>query len=281
MLNQYLQEISRTPLLTAAQEQKLGRSIVEHGDQQARQRMIKANLRLVVSMAKRYATPSDPDMLLDLIQEGNAGLMRAVDRFNPNFKTRFSTYAVYWIRQAIWRAIKSQRLVHLPENVVDRIWQMRRTRQRLYQELSRSPTPAEIAHEMKLSVHDIHHLKAVAAEVVSLNQPRRGSEGSEDILLQDVIEDLDSPHPHQVAYKELLRDEMRSAVTTLPPRERKIIELYFGLADGVPRTLAEVGQRFGISRERVRQLKEIALNRLRSRPEVRQASAMAWQAHNS
>jgi len=270
-LRQYLEEIGRTPLLTAEQEAVLATKIQLNGDEDSRQLMMRANLRLVVSIAKQYAAPRDSDMLLDLIQEGNIGLMRAVDRFKPEFKTRFSTYGVYWIRQAILRALKSRRIVRLPENVVDQVMQMRRTRQSLYQVLGRWPTPEELAGEMKLSIKQVRLLEEAGSEVVSLDQPVRGKEGEEETQLRELLEDTETMSPKQETQREIIRSEIRSAVGSLPPRERKILELRFGLGDNRPYTLEEIGDEFGISRERVRQLQNVALSRLRQRKSMQRA----------
>lgn len=271
ILSQYLREIGQTPLLTAEEEQILAAQIQKHHNETARQRMMRANLRLVVNIAKKYAPANDPEMLMDLIQEGNLGLMRAVDRFKPERHTRFSTYGVYWIKQAILRALKSRRMVRLPENVVDRVLEMQRTRQRLYQFLGRPPAAEELAHEMNLPLAEIHRLEAAATEIVSLDRTVRGGEDSEETQLQDLLEDVEAPQPDQVARTEIVRAAVRRAVETLPPRERKILEMRFGLSNEAPRTLEDIGREFGISRERVRQLQNSALNRLRRRQAVRQA----------
>ncbi|HBE90954.1 MAG: hypothetical protein A3E37_01665 [Candidatus Andersenbacteria bacterium RIFCSPHIGHO2_12_FULL_46_9] len=265
-LRQYLEEIGQTPLLTSEEEARLAIRIQEMNDEDARQLLMKANLRLVVSIAKQYAAPQDQDMLLDFIQEGNMGLMRAVDRFKPEFKTRFSTYGVYWIRQAILRALKARRIVRLPENVVDLVMQMKRVRQALYQIFGRWPTADELAEEMEVPVKTINMLEAAGAEVVSLDQPVRGKEGEEETQLKDMIEDTDTMSPNQETQREMVRNEISSAVASLPPRERKILELRFGLGNKIrPYTLEEIGLEFGISRERVRQLQNVALSRLRQR----------------
>jgi len=273
VLSQYLQEIGETPLLTADEEQALARRIQEHNDEKARQQMMRANLRLVVSIAKKYAPSNDPEMLLDLIQEGNLGLMRAVDRFQPERNTRFSTYGVYWIKQAILRALKSRRMVRLPENVVDRVLQMQRTKQRLYQLLGRAPTSEEIAQEMGLTVERVHRLEEAATEVVSLDQAVRGNDDSEQTHLKDLLEDLEAPQPDAVARSHLVRAEMQQAVNTLPVRERRILELRFGLSGNQPHTLETIGEKFGISRERVRQLQNSALLRLRGRQKVQRMNS--------
>src|SRR5688572_6464803 len=198
ILSQYLREIGETPLLNAEGERVLAERIQRNGDEAARQQMMRANLRLVVNIAKKYAPANDPDMLMDLIQEGNLGLMRAVDRFKPERKTRFSTYGVYWIKQAILRALKSRRLVRLPENVVDRVLEMQRTRQRLYQLLGRVPTSQELAHEMDVSQAEMTRLEESAAEIVSLDRTVRGGDDSEETQLQDLLEDVEAPQPDQV-----------------------------------------------------------------------------------
>jgi len=269
-LRQYLEEIGQTPLLTAQEEAALATRIQKNGDEDARQHMMKANLRLVVSIAKQYSAQRDADMLLDLIQEGNIGLMRAVDRFDPKFKTRFSTYGVYWIRQAILRSLKSRRMVRLPENVVDQVSQLKRTRQQLYQVLGRWPTPEELGHEMKVPLRTILLLEESSSDVVSLDQPIRGREGDEETQLKELIEDTEAIGPVQETQRELIRDEVQTAVQSLPPRERKILELRFGLGEGHPYTLEEIGREFSISRERVRQLQNVALSRLRARKSVQQ-----------
>lgn len=266
-LTAYLKEIGRTPLLTARQERALARR-VQAGDEQARELMMKANLRLVVNIAKQYVPSNDPDILMDLIQDGNLGLMRAVDRFKAEFKTRFSTYGVYWIRQAILRSLKSRRLVRLPENVVDRLLLMQRVRQRLYQVLGRPPSAEELAAEMKLPTREIDRLEEASFEVVSLDRIVRGRGAEEETELRELLEDMTTPDPDSQAQASLLEGVMGKAVATLPPRERKILELRFGLGGQTPATLEEIGRQFGISRERVRQLQNTALERLRTRNHV-------------
>lgn len=268
ILSHYLREVGETPLLTPNEEQELARQIQDKGDESARQRMMRANLRLVVSIAKKYAPSSDPDMLMDLIQEGNIGLMRAVDRFKPDRDTRFSTYGVYWIKQAILRSLKARRMVRLPENVVDKVMEMQRTRQRLYQILGREPIYGEVADEMELPVAEIHRLEEASSEIVSLDRTVRGGDDAEETQLKELLEDMDSPRPEQVARAEIVRNVIRKAVETLPARERKILELRFGLIDNKPMTLEDIGEEFGISRERVRQLQNTALHRLRRRQVV-------------
>ena len=270
-LSQYLKEIGATPLLTPEEEQELAKRIQDHGEEAARQQMMRANLRLVVNIAKKYAPSGDPDVLMDLIQEGNIGLMRAVDRFKPDRGTRFSTYGVYWIKQAILRSLKSRRLVRLPENVVDRVLQMQRIKQRLYQMLGRPPVSEEIAQEMSLPVERVHKLEEAATEVVSLDQTVRGGDDSEATQLKELLEDIEAPQPENVARVELIRDEMKQAVHSLPARERKILAMRFGLEGTPPHTLEDIGAEFNISRERVRQLQNTALERLKMRQNVQRA----------
>lgn len=268
ILSRYLREMGETSLLTADQEQELAGRYQEFGDAEARHLLMTANLRLVVSIAKKYAPSNDPDLLMDLIQEGNVGLMKAVDRFMPGRDTRFSTYGVYWIKQAILRALKSRRVVRLPENVVDRVLEMQRVRQRLYQWLGREPAVEEVAEEMNLPEQEIRRLEEVSGEVVSLDQIVRGGDDSEETQLKELLEDIDAPQPDKEARTEMVREVIAKAVGTLPSRERRIIEMRFGLVDNTPQTLEDIGEHFGISRERVRQLQNSALRRLQSRQTV-------------
>lgn len=267
-LGLYLTEIGRVPLLTGQEEQTLARRIQEQNDKVARQQMLRANLRLVVNMAKRYVPDNDPEMLLDLIQEGNVGLLKAVDRFKPDRQTRFSTYAVYWIRQAILRALKNRRVVRLPENVVDAVLKMQRTRQQLYQVLGRQPTSEELGRELKISAVELGRLEEAAIDVVSLDRLVRGRTDDDEAQLQDLLEDVEAPVPGEETQRELVRGMVTSAVQTLPQRERRIIEMRYGLGAENPATLEDIGHRFGISRERVRQLQNVALKRLKARQSI-------------
>lgn len=266
-LSAYLQEIGKNPLLTAEEEQELATKI-QQGDGASRQRMLVSNLRLVVNIAKQYVPGNEPELLLDLIQEGNIGLMRAVDRFKPEFGTRFSTYGVYWIRQAILRALKARRLVRLPENVFDRVLAMRRTKSKLSQLLGRAPSAQETAAEMDTSAEEVAELESFSADIVSLERTVSVDNQEDQARLQDIIQDNDSPSPIQVAHDALSRKEVREAVHGLPVREREIIDARFGLTGNPPMTLEEIGEGFGISRERVRQLQNVALERLRHRRKV-------------
>lgn len=263
-LSLYLREIGERKLLAAEEEKELAVK-VRKGDEKARQRFIEANLRLVVHIAKRYARRDDPELFLDLIQEGNLGLFRAAERFDPTRGTRFSTYATYWIRQAIQRALMKSRTIRIPERVLENISRMRKTRHRLTQELGRQPTSAELATELELSERELLKLEETSQETVSLEKPIRGGEEGEGAELGTVLADLDSPQPEFIANQRLLRHQVRNVVGELPPRDRKIVTLRFGLTTGVPKTLAEVAKEFGISRERVRQIQKRALERIRAK----------------
>lgn len=267
-LSLYLREIGAIPLLTREEEQALAHRIQTYGDEAARQHMMRANLRLVVSMAKRFAPDGDVDTLMDLIQEGNLGLLRAVDRFQPERKTRFSTYGVYWIKQAMLRFLKARRMVRLPENVVDQVLKMQKQRQALYQLLGRSPTTEEIAMELNLKTEEVVRLEELATDIVSLEQTVGNSPENEPGQLQELLEDVEAPRPQQEVQKKAVRDTVRLAVETLPAREKQILELRFGLGQHQPHTLETIGHMFGISRERVRQLQNGALHRLRQRQGV-------------
>ncbi len=266
-LSRYLREIGKTPLLTAQEERDLALRI-QKGDGVARQHMLLANLRLVVNIAKKYVPGNDPELLMDLIQEGNIGLMRAVDRFRGEFKTRFSTYGVYWIRQAIFRALKARRLVRLPENVFDRVLMMQRTKAKLLQILGRVPTADEIAVEMDISKSEISDLEGFSTDIVSLERIVSGADNEGETRLQDLLQDRESPSPSDTAQDSLQKEEVLDAVAGLPSRERQIINARFGLSGNVPKTLEEIGEDSHISRERVRQLQNVALERLRHRRSV-------------
>lgn len=264
-LQRYLNEIGQVPLLTADEEKELAVK-VRGGDEDSRQKFIEANLRLVVFIAKRYAQ-NDPEHFLDLIQEGNLGLFRAVERFDPKREHRFSTYATYWIRQAIGRALSRNRTVRLPEHVGDEIKQMRRARHHLYQILGRQPTASELAQELDMPEKKLRRIEEASQRIVSLDEPVHGDE-SDPVRLGEVLTDLDEPEPEFIVNQHLLRNQIREIVSELPVRERSMIQKRFGLEDGVPMTLAEVGKEFGVSRERVRQIQEAALERIRSRQGV-------------
>ncbi|MDA8347033.1 MAG: RNA polymerase sigma factor RpoD [Thermaerobacter sp.] len=254
----YLKEIGRVPLLTAEDEVSLARRI-EEGDEDAKRRLAEANLRLVVSIAKRYVGRGM--LFLDLIQEGNLGLIKAVEKFDYRKGYKFSTYATWWIRQAITRAIADQaRTIRIPVHMVETINKLIRVQRHLLQELGREPTAEEIAEDMDVSVERVREILKVAQEPVSLETPI-GEE--EDSHLGDFIEDEDAPAPAEAASYLLLREQIGEVLSSLTPREKRVLELRFGLDDGRARTLEEVGQVFGVTRERIRQIEAKALRKLR------------------
>jgi len=254
----YLKEIGRVPLLTAEEEVELAKRI-EQGDEEAKRRLAEANLRLVVSIAKRYVGRGM--LFLDLIQEGNLGLIKAVEKFDFRKGFKFSTYATWWIRQAITRAIADQaRTIRIPVHMVETINKLIRVSRQLLQELGREPTPEEIAKEMDLSVERVREIMKIAQEPVSLETPI-GEE--EDSHLGDFIEDQEAPAPAEEASFQMLKEQLEGVLDTLTPREEKVLRLRFGLDDGRSRTLEEVGQVFGVTRERIRQIEAKALRKLR------------------
>lgn len=257
----YLKEIGRTPFLTASEEKEFAKRI-EGGDEEARLKMAQANLRLVVSIAKRYIGRSPNLSLLDLIQEGNIGLFRGVEKFDYRKGYKFSTYATWWIRQAITRALADQaRTIRIPVHMVETISKYTQTRRRLLQDLGREPLPEEVASEMGLSVDKVRHIMKISQETVSLEAPV--GEGEEDSVLGEFIEDEKELSPSQVAARELLKDRMKEILDDLTPREQKILAMRFGLGDGVTHTLEEVGREFGVTRERIRQIEAKALDKMR------------------
>ena len=257
-VRQYLREIARVPLLTAAQEVSLARRIERH-DMQAKRQLIEANLRLVVSIAKRYVRASMP--LLDLIQEGNLGLIRATEKFDYRRGYRFSTYATWWIRQAIMRATANQgRTVRAPVHVVEQMNRLARVQRELQARLSREPTPEELADTMGVTPERVREILQVSQEPVSLEQPI----GDDEASLCDLIEDDGELTPLEAVGDILRREEIRRVLADLSQRERRVIELRFGLDDDRPRTLEEVGREFGVSRERIRQVEAKTLAKLRS-----------------
>ncbi|HHX50598.1 MAG TPA: RNA polymerase sigma factor RpoD [Clostridia bacterium] len=254
----YLKEIGRVPLLTAEEEVELAKRM-EEGDEEAKRRLAEANLRLVVSIAKRYVGRGM--LFLDLIQEGNLGLIKAVEKFDYRKGYKFSTYATWWIRQAITRAIADQaRTIRIPVHMVETINKLIRVSRQLLQELGRDPLPEEIAREMDISVERVREIQKIAQEPVSLETPI-GEE--EDSHLGDFIEDEDAPAPAEAASFMLLKEQLEEVLETLTPREEKVLRLRFGLDDGRSRTLEEVGQEFGVTRERIRQIEAKALRKLR------------------
>ncbi|MGI6148545.1 MAG: RNA polymerase sigma factor RpoD [Firmicutes bacterium] len=254
----YLKEIGRVPLLTAEEEIEYAKRI-EQGDEEAKRRLAEANLRLVVSIAKRYVGRGM--QLLDLIQEGNLGLIKAVEKFDYRKGFKFSTYATWWIRQAITRAIADQaRTIRIPVHMVETINKLTRVSRQLLQELGRAPQPEEIAAEMDLPVERVREIMKIAQEPVSLETPI-GEE--EDSHLGDFIEDHEALAPAEAASFTMLREQLSSVLESLTPREQQVLRLRFGLDDGRTRTLEEVGQVFGVTRERIRQIEAKALRKLR------------------
>ncbi|PIT92686.1 MAG: RNA polymerase sigma factor RpoD [Candidatus Harrisonbacteria bacterium CG10_big_fil_rev_8_21_14_0_10_42_17] len=257
----YLKEIGRTALLTQQDEKDLAKR-VEAGDEEARQRFIQANLRLVVSIAKRYVNRTTSLNILDLIQEGNIGLSRAVDKFDYRKGYKFSTYATWWIRQAITRALADQsRTIRIPVHMVETISRYTQTKRRLQQELGREPLPEEIAIEMELPVEKVHHIQKISQEVVSLESPVGDSD--EDSTLSEFIPDEKNLTPTQLVSQSLLKEKIKEILEDLTPREQEILEMRFGLKDGINHTLEEVGKVFGVTRERIRQIEAKALSRIR------------------
>lgn len=254
----YLKEIGKVPLLSAEEEIELAKRM-EKGDNEAKRRLAEANLRLVVSIAKRYVGRGM--LFLDLIQEGNLGLIKAVEKFDYRKGYKFSTYATWWIRQAITRAIADQaRTIRIPVHMVETINKLIRVSRQLLQELGREPHPEEIAKEMSMSVDKVREIMKISQEPVSLETPI-GEE--EDSHLGDFIPDDDAPAPAEAAAFTLLREQLIDVLDTLTPREEKVLRLRFGLDDGRARTLEEVGKEFNVTRERIRQIEAKALRKLR------------------
>ena len=254
----YLKEIGRVPLLSADEEIALAKRM-ESGDEAAQKELAEANLRLVVSIAKRYVGRGM--LFLDLIQEGNLGLIKAVEKFDYNKGYKFSTYATWWIRQAITRAIADQaRTIRIPVHMVETINKLIRVSRQLLQQLGREPSPEEIAEAMEISVERVREIMKIAQEPVSLETPI-GEE--EDSHLGDFIEDQDAPAPAEAASFMLLKEQLEEVLDTLTEREERVLRLRFGLDDGRARTLEEVGQNFGVTRERIRQIEAKALRKLR------------------
>ena len=254
----YLKEIGQVPLLTAEQETELARA-AQAGDEDARRHLSEANLRLVVSVAKRYAGRGLP--FLDLIQEGNLGLMKAAEKFEPERGFKFSTYATWWIRQSITRAIADQgRTIRIPVHLVEHINRVRKTAGELLRKNGREPTAEEIAVRLEMEPDRVRELLQLAQEPVSLETPV-GEE--EDAHLEDFIQDEEAGVPVDEAGRQLLRRELMSVLKSLTPREERVITLRFGLDDGRPRTLEELGKEFNVTRERIRQIEAKALRKLR------------------
>jgi len=261
----YLREIGKIPLLNAEEELDLAKRVVA-GDKEAKDQMAEANMRLVVSIAKRYVGRGLD--LLDLIQEGNTGLLRAVEKFDPDKGFKFSTYATWWIRQAITRAIADQaRTIRIPVHMVETINKLLRTQRRLTQDLNREPTNAEIAKEMEIDEAKVEHIMKIKQDISSLDASVRDDE--EESVLGDFIEDEDTVTPEESATGQLLKEQVKDMLAALTDREQKIIKLRFGLEDGKQHTLEEVGQEFSVTRERIRQIEAKALAKLRKHKDAR------------
>ncbi len=261
----YLREIGKIPLLSAEEELALANRVVA-GDKDAKDKMAEANMRLVVSIAKRYVGRGLD--LLDLIQEGNTGLLRAVEKFDPDKGFKFSTYATWWIRQAITRAIADQaRTIRIPVHMVETINKLLRTQRRLTQELNREPSNDEIAKAMDLDVDKVEHIMKIKQDISSLDASIRDDE--EESVLADFIEDEDAISPEESATNQLLKEQVKGMLGALTEREQKILKLRFGLEDGKQHTLEEVGQEFSVTRERIRQIEAKALAKLRKHKDAK------------
>jgi RNA polymerase primary sigma factor len=266
-IQMYLRELGKVPLLTGAEEVNLAKRI-EKGEDAAKKRLMEANLRLVVSIAKKYMGRNLG--LLDLIQEGNLGLMRAVEKFDWRKGYKFSTYATWWIRQAITRALADQsRTIRIPVHMVETLNKYAQAERQLVQDLGREPLPEEIAAEMGVDVEKVYHLKKISQETVSIDAPV-GEEGDseEGSYLADFIEDDDRPKPTEMAGRQLLKEYVSDILRDLDPRETKILKMRFGLEDGVTHTLEEVGEEFGVTRERIRQIEAKALERIKEHVDI-------------
>lgn len=261
----YLREIGKIPLLKADEELALAQRVVA-GEKDAKDKMAEANMRLVVSIAKRYVGRGLD--LLDLIQEGNTGLLRAVEKFDPDKGFKFSTYATWWIRQAITRAIADQaRVIRIPVHMFETINKLLRTQRRLTQELNREPTNEEIAKAMEMEVEKVEHIMKIKQDIHSLDASVRDDE--EDSVLGDFIEDDETVSPEESATSQLLKEHVKDMLGGLTEREQKILKLRFGLEDGKSHTLEEVGQEFSVTRERIRQIEAKALAKLRKHKDAR------------
>jgi RNA polymerase primary sigma factor len=267
LVQMYLREIGRVALLKSEEEVKLAKAI-EKGDAVSKQKLTEANLRLVVSIAKKYVGRSHNLSLLDLIQEGNIGLFRAVEKFDYRKGYKFSTYATWWIRQAITRALADQsRTIRIPVHMVETINKYTQITRRLVQELGREPLPEEIAAEMNLDIDKIRHIQKISQETVSLETSVGDSD--DDSVLGDFIEDTEVIMPNQVASRKLLKNHIAEVLSELTPREQKILKIRFGLEDGITHTLEEVGKEFGVTRERIRQIEAKALEKARAQTMIK------------
>jgi RNA polymerase primary sigma factor len=263
----YLREIGKIPLLSAEEELELAQKVVA-GDKRAKDKMAEANMRLVVSIAKRYSGRGLD--FLDLIQEGNTGLLRAVEKFDPDKGFKFSTYATWWIRQAITRAIADQaRTIRIPVHMVETINKLLRTQRRMTQELNREPTIEELAKELEMEPEKVEYVMKIKQDITSLDAGVGRDDGEEDSVLADFIEDEDGDSPEDSAANQLLKEQVQSILSTLSEREQKIIKMRFGLENGKSHTLEEVGQEFAVTRERIRQIEAKALAKLRKHKDAK------------
>lgn len=263
----YLREIGQHPLIKAEEEVELAKKI-EKGDESARQKLMLSNLRLVVSIAKKYVGRSANLTLLDLIQEGNIGLSKAVEKFDYKRGYKFSTYATWWIKQAITRALADQaRTIRIPVHMVETINKYQQVVRRLVQDLGREPVPEEVASEMGVDIDKIRHIMKISQDTVSLETPV-GDSDDEGSSLADFVKDEESTTPETSAGRRILRDHLNEILSELSPREQKILEMRFGLKDGVTHTLEEVGKIFGVTRERIRQIEAKALDKIRQHHKI-------------
>ncbi len=262
-IQMYLKEIGRSSFLSAKEEKELAKRI-EHGDEDAKNKLALANLRLVVSIAKKYVGRSPNLTMLDLIQEGNLGLFKAVKKFDWRKGYKFSTYATWWIRQSITRALADQaRTIRIPVHMIETISKYTKVRRSLLQELGREPLAEEIAAEMGLEVDKVHHIRKIAQKAVSLETPIGEDKDKQDSVLAEFIKDDKSIAPNTEASRNLLKERLVEISSELTPRELKILGMRFGLEDGVMHTLEETGEEFGVTRERIRQIQAKALEKLR------------------